>query len=91
LTTAYCLLNGGELELWWNRILQLGITRHRFNAFFTLNGSWLSLYRRGFLAEDVTVSPEGGGFNGFTLANNLASEPEAEQVIEQAVAAGATF
>ena len=28
-------------------------------AFFTLNGTWLSLYGREELAEDATVSPEG--------------------------------
>lgn len=34
---------------------------------------------------------EGSGFNGFSLAHNVASEAEVEQVIGQAVAAGATL
>lgn len=60
-------------------------------AFFTLNGTWLSLYGRDALAEDATVSPEGGGFPGFTLAHNLASEAEVDRVVAEAVAAGATL
>ena len=60
-------------------------------AFFTLNGSWLGLYSRESLAEDAKVSSEGSGFGGFTLAHNVASEPEVEQVLEEAVSAGATL
>lgn len=60
-------------------------------AFFTLNGTWLGLYGRAALAEDATVSAEGSGFGGFTLAHNVASEAEVEQVLEQAVSAGATL
>jgi len=60
-------------------------------AFFTLNGSWLSLYNRESLAEDATVLPEGSGFNRFTLSHNVASESEVDQVIEQALSAGATL
>ena len=60
-------------------------------AFFTLDGAWLGLYPRRALAEDATVSPEGGGFAGFTLAHNVASETEVDQVISQAVSAGATL
>jgi catechol 2,3-dioxygenase-like lactoylglutathione lyase family enzyme len=58
-------------------------------AFFTLNGTWLGLYGREALAEDATVSPEGGGFPGFALAHNVASEVEVDAVLAQAVAAGA--
>ena len=57
--------------------------------FFTLNGSWLSLYIRESLAEDATVSPEGSGFNGFTLSHNVASESEVDQIIEHSVSVGA--
>ncbi len=60
-------------------------------AFFTLNGTWLGLYAREALAEDATVSPEGSGFEGFTLSHNVASEAEVEQVMGQALAAGATL
>ena len=57
-------------------------------AFFTLNGSWLSLYIHESLAEDATVSPEGSGFNGFTLSHNVASESEVDQIIEHSVSVG---
>ena len=60
-------------------------------AFFTLNGSWLGLYNRESLAEDATVSPEGSGFNGFTLSHNVASGSNVDQIIKQAVSVGATL
>lgn len=59
-------------------------------AFFPLNGTWLSLYSREALAEDAQVPGEGSGFAGFALAHNVASEEEVDQVMAQAVAAGAT-
>ena len=60
-------------------------------AFFSLNGSWLGLYPREALAEDAMVPDEGSGFDGITLAHNVASEAEVDAVIEQAIAAGATL
>jgi len=60
-------------------------------TFFTLNGTWLSLYSRGALAEDATVSPEGCGFEGVTLSHNVSSEAEVEKVLDQALAAGAAL
>jgi hypothetical protein len=60
-------------------------------AFFTLNGSWLGLYGFRDLAEDATVSAEGSGFNGFALAHNVESEATVDQVMAQAIAAGATL
>ncbi|WP_321532924.1 VOC family protein [uncultured Desulfuromonas sp.] len=60
-------------------------------AFFTLNGTWLGLYGRDALAEDAQVSGKGDGFEGFTLAHNVASEQEVDAVIAQAVDAGATL
>jgi catechol 2,3-dioxygenase-like lactoylglutathione lyase family enzyme len=58
-------------------------------AFFTLNGTWLSLYSRTSLAEDATVAQEGSGFGGFTLSHNVSSEAEVDTVFAEAVAAGA--
>jgi catechol 2,3-dioxygenase-like lactoylglutathione lyase family enzyme len=60
-------------------------------AFFTLNGTWLALYGREALAEDARVSAEGEGFEAFSLAHNVASESEVDEVVAQAVAAGATL
>jgi len=60
-------------------------------AFFTLDGTWLGLYDREALAEDATISAEGEGFESFTLAHNVGSEEEVDEVISQAVKAGATL
>jgi len=60
-------------------------------AFFTLNGTWLGLYGRDALAKDATVSPEGEGFESFALAHNVSSEEEVDDVVSQAVRAGATL
>lgn len=60
-------------------------------AFFTLNGTWLGLYGREALAEDATVSAQGHGFESFSLAHNVQSEAEVDEVIDQAIAAGATL
>ena len=60
-------------------------------AFFTLSGTWLGLYPRVALAEDATVSPQGEGFEGFTLAHNVSSEAEVKEVMSQALVAGASL
>ena len=60
-------------------------------AFFTLNGTWLGLYEREALAEDATVSAEGHGFESFSLAHNVQSEADVDEVISQAIEAGATL
>lgn len=60
-------------------------------AFFTLNGSWLGLYDHDALARDAAVAPGSGGFGGFALAHNVATEAEVDSLIEQALAAGATL
>ncbi len=60
-------------------------------AFFDLNGTWLGLYPWDKLAEDVTVSQEGSGFRGVTLAHNVKSKEEVNAVISQAIGAGATL
>ena len=70
----------------------LGLPRMSLEAdvsFFTLNGTWLALYSRQLLAEDAQVSSAGNGFSGVTLAHNLPSRAEVDQVMGEAVAAGA--
>ena len=58
-------------------------------AFFTLNGTWLGLYGRDALAKDARVDAASSGFAGFSLAHNVGSEGEVDQVMAQAAAAGA--
>jgi catechol 2,3-dioxygenase-like lactoylglutathione lyase family enzyme len=58
-------------------------------AFFTLNGSWLGLYGRESLAKDAGVPADGTGFAGFTIAHNVDSEAAVDELLEQALSAGA--
>jgi catechol 2,3-dioxygenase-like lactoylglutathione lyase family enzyme len=58
-------------------------------AFFETLGTRLSLYPRESLAEDATVPAEGSGFRGFALAHNVRSTEDVDQVLAQAVEAGA--
>lgn len=58
-------------------------------AFFQMRGTILALYPRDELAEDITISPAGTGFQGFTLAHNVASPEEVDSTLAEAVAAGA--
>ena len=60
-------------------------------TFFETSGAWLALYRRDALAEDAQVSSEGSGFCAFTLAHNVGSPEEVDQVLEEALTAGATL
>jgi uncharacterized glyoxalase superfamily protein PhnB len=56
---------------------------------FKLEGTWLGLYPRELLAEDADVSNEGHGFAAFTMAHNVKSEEEVDEVFGLAVTAGA--
>lgn len=70
----------------------LGFPRMPFEegvAFFTLNGSWLSLYPWEALAEDATVQKIGTGFRGITLAHVVSSKEEVVAVLNQAIRSGA--
>nr|WP_207766079.1 VOC family protein [Solimonas fluminis] len=76
------------------RFYEQGLGLPRMNsdpnvAFFRLNGSWLGLYGREALAEDVGIPAAGNGFSGFTLAHNLESEDEVDAMMAQALEAGA--
>lgn len=57
-------------------------------AFFKTEGTMLSLYPREKLAEDIAISPDGSGFQGFTLAHNVPSSDDVDRTLAEAVAAG---
>ena len=72
----------------------LGLPRMSFEgdvAFFELSGSWPSLYPWNALAEDAKVSAVGEGFCGVTLAHNVETKTEVDEVMAQAAKAGATI
>lgn len=58
-------------------------------AFFDLNGTVLELFEREALAKDAGVSHEGSGFPGFTLAHNVRSENEVDELFDEVRKAGA--
>ena len=60
-------------------------------AFFRNKGTWLALYPRAALAEDAGVPTEGSGFSGVTLAHNLRTKEEVDDLLAVAVAAGASL
>lgn len=71
----------------------LGFRTHNYKegdgvVFFKMEGTWLALYPREKLAEDANVSAVGSGFSGITIAHNVATKEEVDQVFELAVAAG---
>lgn len=69
----------------------LGFPRMPFESgavFFTLNGSWLSLYPWNALAEDAAVNADGCGFRGITLAHVVSTREEVRNVLDRAVRAG---
>jgi len=60
-------------------------------AFFQLKGTWLALYPHEALAEDAALPPERARFGGVTLAHNVPNREEADALLAQALAAGATL
>jgi uncharacterized protein len=59
-------------------------------VFFQTGGSILALWDRTRLAEDSGVE-DGEGWGGVTLAHNVRSPQEVDEVMTQAEAAGATI
>jgi catechol 2,3-dioxygenase-like lactoylglutathione lyase family enzyme len=59
-------------------------------VFFQIGGSVLSLWDRERLAEDSGVEPA-SGWSGVTLAHNVASPAEVDEIAEQARTAGGTI
>jgi uncharacterized protein len=60
-------------------------------AFFQLSGTWLALYPLKALAEDACLPAERTLFGGITLAHNVSSKIKVDQVIAQALSAGAAL
>ena len=60
-------------------------------AFFETRGTWLALYPRDALAIDVGIPSEGSGFPGVTLAHNVRTTGEVDELLRVAVEAGATL
>ncbi len=59
-------------------------------VFFQCGGMVVALWDRGSLAEDSAVE-DGGGWGGVTLAVNLRSPDEVDNVLAEAAAAGAVI
>jgi catechol 2,3-dioxygenase-like lactoylglutathione lyase family enzyme len=57
-------------------------------AFFDFGLLRLALYPRPLLAADAGVSVDGSGFPGFTLAHNVRSPDEVDQLLDTAASAG---
>ena len=58
-------------------------------TFFDAGGVVLAVFGREALAEDATVPGSKPGFSGVVLAHNVNSPAEVDQVLGQAIAAGA--
>ena len=59
-------------------------------TFFQCGGMVVALWDRGSLAEDSTVE-DGGGWGGVTLALNVRTPEEVDDVLAEASAAGAVI
>ena len=60
-------------------------------AFFQLHGIILSLFPRAALAKDANVQDSAPGFSGLSLAHNVASDSEVDDVLIHAVQCGAAL
>jgi predicted lactoylglutathione lyase len=59
-------------------------------VFFQAGAMALVLWDRGKLAADSGLAGSGSGFDGVTLAQNVRSEPEVDEIVAAARDAGAT-
>jgi uncharacterized protein len=57
-------------------------------SFFEMGKTWLSLFPREDLAADAGVPAEGSGFPGFSLAHNVRSIEEVDELLAEAAAGG---
>lgn len=56
--------------------------------FFQLNGIQLALFPQESLADDAGVPADGSGFRGFSLAHNVRSEREVDELVASLEAKG---
>lgn len=76
------------------RFYEIGLGWKRTNkedgiVFFQLPGAVLGLWSAESLAEEVGLGPPAAGFGGIALAYNARSREAVDEVLEEAVAAGA--
>lgn len=57
--------------------------------FIELIGTWLALYPKELLALDANIENDASGFSGFTLAHNVKSKNEVDELMKTAISAGA--
>lgn len=60
-------------------------------VFLDAGGVVLALFGRAPLAEDAQLAPEGSGFGGITLAQNVSSRNEVDARLALALRAGGTI
>ena len=72
--------------LGWSPALEIEET-----VFYQANGVVLVLWSREKLAADTGVADDGAGWSGITLAHNVASRQEVDEVVARAFTAGGTI
>jgi uncharacterized protein len=60
-------------------------------AFFRSRGAVLALYPRHLLAADAHLPPDGSGFGGIALAQNVGDRAEVDAILARAEAAGGSI
>lgn len=60
-------------------------------VFYKLNGFVFALFPTQELAKDIGIDNDGSGFKGFSLAMNLRSESEVDQLCQTLKEAGVTI
>jgi predicted lactoylglutathione lyase len=72
--------------LGWSPALEIEET-----AFYQANGVVLVLWSREKLAADTGIADDGASWSGITLAHNVASRQEVDDLLERASTAGGTI
>lgn len=57
-------------------------------AFFEMGQTWLALFPRHDLAADAGIPDDGSGFPRFSLAHNVRSIEEVDQLLDEVAAGG---